>query len=601
MDPTGQTLGLIPEDPFSYDVAYNFPSTNEIDNGGISLQGDVDFDGFSLTSITALRQSNRETNADSDFTAADLVGANLEDVSIDTFTQELRLTSTTDGFVDWQVGAFYLDETVEIENQFLYGTQFRAYSDGLVAALGAPGALAGIEAGLNLPVGQTFAQAGQGLTEEFGQDNTSLSIFGSLDFHVSDQLTATVGLNYTKDEKDAFGNVVSTDVFSGLDLVNFSYASGVVGQLAGLGVDVTDPTAIGAFIQGNPTLYGQIQQGVLAGANAPDNPLLGLTALQFLPPFLNFPNAAESGSTNDEDVTYNLRLAYDATDNVNVYVSYATGFKATSWNLSRDSRPVAAAFTPGFTVVDPFTGQALQTPPPSAVTNAGLAVPNLSTGTRFAGPEEAEVIEIGIKAAFENFAFNIALFDQTIEGFQSNVFSGTGFILQNAGQQSTQGLEVDATWNPTANLTLTFAGTFLDPIYDSFEGGAQGDLSGTVPSGIAETSTSTSATYEWTAFDGWDAFVRADWQYESDSAFFDGGPTAANNVLFDDAFGRDVNNVNASLGFTSEGGLGVTVWGRNIFEHERITTAFPSVAQAGSISGYPNQPATYGVTVRKQF
>ncbi|MEL6661263.1 MAG: TonB-dependent receptor, partial [Bacteroidota bacterium] len=94
---------------------------------------------------------------------------------------------------------------------------------------------------------------------------------------------------------------------------------------------------------------------------------------------------------------------------------------------------------------------------------------------------------------------------------------------------------------------------------------------------------------------------RADWQYESDSAFFDGGPTAANNVLFDDAFGRDVNNVNASLGFTSEGGLGVTVWGRNIFEHERITTAFPSVAQEGSISGYPNQPATYGVTVRKQF
>ena len=29
--------------------------------------------------------------------------------------------------------------------------------------------------------------------------------------------------------------------------------------------------------------------------------------------------------------------------------------------------------------------------------------------------------------------------------------------------------------------------------------------------------------------------------------------------------------------------------------------AFPAVAQLGSFSGYPNQPATYGVTVRKSF
>ncbi len=68
---------------------------------------------------------------------------------------------------------------------------------------------------------------------------------------------------------------------------------------------------------------------------------------------------------------------------------------------------------------------------------------------------------LGAKFAYNTFAVNVALFDQEIEGFQSNTFSGTGFNLTNAGKQSTQGMEVDASWNATDNLLLTFAGTWL--------------------------------------------------------------------------------------------------------------------------------------------
>ena len=76
---------------------------------------------------------------------------------------------------------------------------------------------------------------------------------------------------------------------------------------------------------------------------------------------------------------------------------------------------------------------------------------------------------------------------------------------------STQGLEVEATWNATDNLILTFAGTFQDPVYDRFTGSATGDTSGTTASGIPETATPTSATC---SFDVKNraAFVRADWQ-----------------------------------------------------------------------------------------
>ncbi|MEL6745834.1 MAG: TonB-dependent receptor, partial [Pseudomonadota bacterium] len=251
---------------------------------------------------------------------------------------------------------------------------------------------------------------------------------------------------------------------------------------------------------------------------------------------------------------------------------------------------------------DFIPGAALTFPPASPLRDAGLAVPNLTAGTRFAGPEDSEVFEIGLKAAFDRLAFNLTVFDQSIEGFQSNVFTGTGFSLRNAGERSTIGLEFDTTWQPTDQLTLGFAATLLDPTYDEFTDSGTGDISGTQPSGVSEQAFSTSAKYDF-LLGAIDAFVRADWQYESETDYFDAIEpgsdfTDAQAVL---GFGREINTVNASTGLVTPNGLGITLWGRNLFDDEYITTAFPSVAQDGSISGYPNQPATYGVTVRKEF
>jgi outer membrane receptor protein involved in Fe transport len=577
--PTGAVVNLlggqlVPEDPFSYKVAYNFGSTNEIDNGGVSLQGDFDLGAMTLTSITAYRESNLDQNADSDFTSADLLGKNANTTDIETFTQEIRLTSNGTGMIDWMVGGFYFDETVAIENDFQYGTDFRGYADFLSG-----GALDLVEGALGLPVGLTFGQAGQGMQEEFGQDNTAWSLFGTVDWHLTDRFTATLGLNYTEDEKDAHGNILVTDVFSGVDLVAVGFAQ----ALGGFGVDATDPAQVGAFAANNPAAFAAIQ----AGAQDPaQNALLGLQPLQFLPPFLNFPNAVEDGHSNDDDLTYTFRLAYDASDFVNLYASYGTGFKATSWNLSRDSRPFASDFIPGSPVTSPGS---------SPIRDAGIAVPNLTTGTRYAGPEEAKVFEVGAKVATDSFAFNVAFFDQIIEGFQSNVFTGTGFALANAGKQSTRGLEVDASWNVSDNLLLTFAGTFQDPVYDSFPDSASGDLSGKTPADIPETATVTSATYTFD-YKTLEAFVRTDWQYQSPTVYFD---DPLNQALIGNE--KEISTWNASAGFTTENGLGVSIWGRNIFDDQYITVAFPAVAQAGSLTGYPNQPATYGVTVRKSF
>ena len=97
--------------------------------------------------------------------------------------------------------------------------------------------------------------------------------------------------------------------------------------------------------------------------------------------------------------------------------------------------------------------------------------------------------------------------------------------------------------------------------------------------------------------------MRADWQYESPTDYFDAVGTGFTGQNGQALIGqqKEISTFNASAGFVTQGGLSVTIWGRNIFDDQYITTAFPSVAQSGSISGYANQPATYGVTVRKRF
>lgn len=535
--PTGAAIfalggAIDPENPFSYQVFNNTETANENELYGISGQIDYDLGWATATSISAYRKTKNDNVQDVDYTGADILAPNPNSTEFDTYTQEFRLTSNPgDGTIDWMVGAFYFDEEVLTNDLVAWGPRGRDYINVLLGGAGV--STDQLEAAFGLPNGVFFAE-GTGLLERSGQDNTSWSLFGTMDYAVTDRLTATLGLNYTKDEKDVFHDIDSSDVYSQVDFSPL--------------VPLFGPEAVA-----------------------------GLQALQVFPIFLDYPNAVENGESSDEDTTYTLRLAFDVTDNLNLYASYATGFKATSWNLSRDSRPFAEDFP--------------------AIQAAGLLTPNLAAGSRFAGPESSKVYEIGVKGAFDQFRFSLSLFDQTIEDFQTFVFLGTGFGLANAGEQSTTGLELEATWLPTDALSLSAAGTFLDPVYDSFPDSAFGDLSGEQPAQIAETSLSLGANYAFTV-NGWDGYVQADYQYQSETAFED-------DPVLDAAVGalytNEVNLVNASAGLDFGNGFDVRVWGRNIFEDEHIIFAFPSVIQSGSFSGYTNAPATYGVTLRRRF
>ena len=606
------------DNQFSYETFANRNSQNEISDRGISLEGKFNFGDIDITSITAYRANDSDYGSDSDYNSLVFLENVFQEVDIRTFTQELRLDTSFGDKLDVLLGAYYFNEDIDQDAGIDYGRDTRTYIDLLA---GGPATLAGIEAALGFENGTFFSDETRVL-ESFTQEDEAYSLFGSADYQVTDRLTATLGLNYTKDKKqvgitsdngDVFGNlslggadgirVVSGGIFvNGQAPIPGVLPDGIPSFFQAFGLAPT-PANIGLIASGGAgpeaqAAFGAFNAGVTQFAtavvsNPATNPLAPLFGLQFQPQQLVFPNSVEDGRTNDDKLTYTARLAYEVNDNFNVYGSYATGFKSSSWNLTRDTRP--------------FLRDA------AALQAAGLLPNNYNPatgrnfGTRFAEPEEAEVFEIGLKARFDWGAFNVAAFDQTIKNFQSTIFQGTGFVLSNAGSQSTKGVEFDSTFTPLESLRLTFAGVLLDPTYDSFLGApvvtgsdldlsdgvadGSGDLSGARPAGISEVSLSTSATYTHDLGKGMEGFIRGDYQYESDVQIVD-------NIA---GVNRSTNILNGSIGLSLDNGVSFQVWGRNLNNDQSYTSAFPGVVQGATVNGYPSQPRTYGASARYTF
>ncbi len=103
----------------------NFPSTNKIENYGVSLQTDYSTGPFDITAIGAYRAVRSDTNADSDFTSADLIGINDNQGAIDTYTAELRIASDFDGPLNFLVGGYYFKEDIETTGSLLFGARLQ--------------------------------------------------------------------------------------------------------------------------------------------------------------------------------------------------------------------------------------------------------------------------------------------------------------------------------------------------------------------------------------------------------------------------------------------------------------------------------------------
>ncbi|MCB2073216.1 MAG: TonB-dependent receptor [Novosphingobium sp.] len=575
------------DDPFGNITYYNFDPVNEIENYGISGQVDYQLGDFTLTSITSWRKNNSFNNYDADFTSAELVAQSSYDIGIKTFTQELRLSGNLLDRLSMLLGAYYFNEKInQTGAQIVWGAQARPYFNLAIAgATGGALSVPMLEATFGALEGDptkytgSFFAAGQGLDERYRMKNDAVSIFGQLDFEIADRLTLTGGANYTYDKKRFVLDVGTSDVFAGLDFNNPAYAPFRYQLLLG-----------GALQSGLP--LAQAQAFAAANQNNPAaNPLNALRGLQIAPPFLNVPNAVEPGKTSDDNVSWTARLAYELNNRVSVYAGISKGFKASSINLSSGSRPAP--------------GDA------AAIGASGIGVVNQTYGSRFAGPEKSTVYEAGIKADWGVAGANFAIFEQSIRGFQSNIFTGTGFLLANAGKESVFGLEFEGFAKPVEPLTLGLSVTYLDPVYDEFTNSAFGDVTGIMPADIPPLSASFSIDYDLELANADRLILHADYLYESETQNIEGlpgfivrDPVSGQIIDFQpglDAareFTRQVDELSASLTYAMRNGFELTVWGRNLLDDRYIAQIFDAPAQTGAVSGYANSRRTYGVGAR---
>ena len=583
---------------FSRNIVFDANPENRLLGKGVSGQIDWNIGFAKLTSITAYRNQVNQSNQDIDFTGAD-IASNQTANEISTFTQEFRLASEGDGPFSWLVGGFFQDEKVDTARKITDGKDIRAFANSLTGGLITT--LEALQSVTNPAIipGRTYFQPGQGITDAYKLKQQSYSLFGQADFKVTERLTITGGLAYLHDRKAASSQVVLNDPFSSLDLNN----------VPGLGfIPLATPSVaplVGCLLQKGfvPTspnlpvgLFGGALGARLPGAGSAPCPVslpginpFNLNGVQFFygdtanhaPVQFGNPGDAENGIFSGSKLTYAARVAYDF-DFLNAYISYSTGWKATAVNLSSDSRP-------------PLNGVG-----------------------RSAAPEEVTVYEAGLKAKFRGGFFNLAVFKQEIKGFQSNGFTGLGYALVNAGKQSVKGFEIDAAYRPAPWLALTGAVTYLDGKYDSFTGAPcfaydtvrcpinpltgripfSRDLSGTKPAGVPTWSGSASATINHNFNETLNGYLRGEFDYTSNTYLSE--TTPANLATYGNS------TINLSLGFAdSEAKLEVMGWVRNLTNDNALLATFPTVAQQspapGSYSGYPNQPRTYGVTLRKSF
>jgi iron complex outermembrane receptor protein len=582
---------LLPADPFAGKIAIDNPVYTNTESKGLSVQVDHKYSGFDLTSITAFRQYDENQNFDADFTTLDLAGDRLVTQSYKTFTQEIRLASTGENKLDWQLGGFFYDNKLRHDNRTPYGSQLRAFADGLTRSASAPsGAITLVEQLTGTPAG-TFLGTGQGLRREnYAYNTKSTSGFGQVDFHVNDKLTLTIGARYTKESKNMNALVDIFDPFSAINMVTFGRQvifSQAFTQTTGL---AATPANIAAVSAANPAAIAQLNAVATAYSTDPArNPFLGLTALQFNPP-ATVPSFRRNRSENN--LSGNFIVGYDATDSTNVYASWSRGFKAGGFNLSA---------------------------------NASI------TGVYEFEPEIATNIELGLKTKlFDNTTrLNVALFKQDLKDFQENIFTGSGFGLANAGKVALKGAEVEFASRPVDYLTLGGGFTYMfESKYDSFTANscypAQAVDAGiyanaaSVPSGncgrIINTTTGLPITVQnssgkdrntpqWIGnlngqltapMAGNLGFLNASVYYVSEQNY------AANQNPIR-AVGA-ITLLNASAGIRSQDGKwSVEVWSRNLTDEKYTQGNFESVGQPGSVNSYLGEPRTYGVTLRTRF
>ncbi|WP_242106834.1 TonB-dependent receptor [Luteimonas aquatica] len=386
------------------------------------------FGGATLTSITAGRDWKSINALDFDFSGADLLYRRNEfddsSTAFKSFSQELRLTGSSDRF-DWMVGGFYSDEDLERHDQYVIGRHYEAYlSTALVSLFARQLAPLGINVNTanpflfasqatGRPYGTSFAADSEGAHDTYEQKARSLALFTNNTWRATDQFSVTLGLRYTREEKELESR--------------YTNPNGSLGCLSALG----NPAQVVAALAGR-------------GIPVPVAQQLAPTTIGYM--CLPWANIRHNGRRTDQDRTESewsgtLKLAYRWNEQVMTYLSGARGYKGGGFNLDRvQSNTGLSSGTAGIVPVD---------------------------DTSFPG-EFVDSYELGAKTTWlgGNLLLNGTVFYQEYTDFQLNSFLGTSYVVRSIPQVVSKGIDTELLWQTGIDGLMVQAGiTYADTRY----------------------------------------------------------------------------------------------------------------------------------------
>jgi outer membrane receptor protein involved in Fe transport len=394
-------------DPYQRDISVTPGRTYRGDttDWGVSAQIDYDLGAARLTSITAYRDYKAEGPSDTDYSNVDILFRDDDGNSFrrfQTFTQELRLQgSTFGGVLDWLVGGYFSNENLHVRDNLQFGSQYGAFAACRLVATanpaaalrnpGAPGCLSPVGRGA---LGASFGAAAPlilgGLdrlstvnnvgdnSANYFQDSRNFAIFTHNIVNISDEVSLTLGLRYTNENKEFRANFNNNNT-----------------------VCPTQQAVFANFLPGGATPLPAALQPFAAG-------IVNLTCQGNSSSALNALNLQDERS--EDELTGTAVLSWRPDTRWLLYGSYSRGYKAGGFNLDR-----SALGNPIFAPNDP-----------RQAAGGGFGTQNLQFDA-----EIVNAFELGFKYTRRNFIFNVAAFHQTFSSFQLNTFNGSVFLVQN--------------------------------------------------------------------------------------------------------------------------------------------------------------------------
>ena len=169
----GPLAGLNSNFEDSVDQSILGENSRDIFETSFKIEWDLGFAAF--TSISAYANVDDELISDADF-SADALWAQRNATSIDSYTQEIRLTSADNQRFRWILGGFYQDRSKEFEFDFADD------------------------------VGRTNGDFAERFDVTFEQkdhtDSTAIGIFAQVNYDITEQLELTWALRYDRDSRD---------------------------------------------------------------------------------------------------------------------------------------------------------------------------------------------------------------------------------------------------------------------------------------------------------------------------------------------------------------------------------------------------------------